>query len=134
MVGDIHHVYKYNYGKTHGGHDMKWITNLFKKPEEVVPVVEPEVKARISRKAKLSEKELATANKEPYIKVLDTQIDPKNPANGYFELDWNSYFIDELRKSGYNANTEEEIIDKWFKALCQNVIAEDDNNREIRIV
>lgn len=134
MVGDIHHVYKYNYGKTHGGHDMKWITNLFKKPEEVVPVVEPEVKARISRKPKLSEKELATANKEPYIKVLDTQIDPKNPANGYFELDWNSYFIDELRKSGYNANTEEEIIDKWFKALCQNVIAEDDNNREIRIV
>ena len=113
---------------------MKWITNLFKKPEEVVPVVEPEVKARISRKAKLSEKELATANKEPYIKVLDTQIDPKNPANGYFELDWNSYFIDELRKSGYNANTEEEIIDKWFKALCQNVIAEDDNNRAIRIV
>jgi hypothetical protein len=45
-----------------------------------------------------------------------------------------SDFIDELRKSGYNANTEEEIIDKWFKALCQNVIAEDDNNREIRIV
>ena len=113
---------------------MNWIKNLFKKPEEEIPVVESEVKPRVSRKPKLSEKELATANKEPYIKVLDTQIDPKNPANGYFELDWNSYFIDELRKSGYNANTEEEIIDKWFKALCQNVIAEDDNNREIRIV
>ena len=117
---------------------MKWIKNLFKKPEEEIPAVLIEQgehsKPKATRKPKLSEKELATAKKEPYIKVLDTQIDPNNPANGYFELDWNSYFIDELRKAGYNANTEEEIIDKWFKALCQNVIAEDDNNREIRIV
>ena len=134
MAGDIHQDCKYSYGKTHGEHDMKWIKKLFKKTEEEIPVVEPEVKPRISRKPKLSEKDQATARKEPYIKVLDTQIDPNNPANGYFELDWNSYFIDELKKAGYNANTEEEIIDKWFKALCQNVIAEDEQNREIRIV
>jgi len=134
MVGDIRLDYKSNYGKTHGEPNMNWFKKLFKKPEEEIPVAEPEVKPRVSRKPKLSEKELATAKKEPYIKVLDTQIDPNNPANGYFELDWNTYFIDELRKAGYNANTEEEIIDKWFKALCQNVIAEDDNNRKIRIV
>lgn len=115
---------------------MKWITNLFKKTEVEVPIVTQQevVRPKVSRKPKISEKELATARGESYIKVLDTQIDSTNPANGYFELDWNSYFIDELRKAGYNANTEEEIIDKWFKALCQNVIAEDDQNREIRIV
>lgn len=82
----------------------------------------------------LSEKELATARKEPYIAVLETKIDSKNPSSGYFELDWNSYFIDDLRKAGYNGVTEEEIVDKWFKALCQNILAEDNNNREVRIV
>lgn len=82
----------------------------------------------------LSEKDLATSRKEPYIKVLETKVDSTNPANGYFELDWNSYFIDDLRKAGYTGVTEEEIVDKWFKALCQNVLDEDNNKREIRIV
>ena len=116
---------------------MKWIKKLFKKEEENPVAVQEkstEIKRRISRKPKISEKDQATARKEPYIKVLDTQIDPNNPANGYFELDWNSYFVDELRKAGYNANTEEEIIDKWFKALCQNILAEDELKKEVRIV
>lgn len=97
------------------------IKNLFKKPE---PVAEN----------KLTEKEMATAKKESYIRVVDTQFDPKNPANGFFELDWNSIFIDELRKAGYNGDTEEEIVDKWFKAICQNVVSESNSNQEVRIV
>jgi hypothetical protein len=97
------------------------IKNLFKKSE---PVVEN----------KITEKEMATAKKEPYVRVVDTQFDPKNPANGYFELDWNSVFIDELRKAGYNGDTEEEIVDKWFKAICQNVVSESNPNQEVRIV
>jgi hypothetical protein len=97
------------------------IKNLFKKPE---PVAEN----------KLTEKEMATARKEPYIRVVDTQFDPKNPANGYFELDWNSIFIDELKKAGYNGANEEEIVDKWFKAICQNVVSESNSNQEVRIV
>jgi hypothetical protein len=86
------------------------------------------------KKSTLTEKELATARKEPYIAVLETKVDSKNPANGYFELDWNNYFIDDLRKAGYTGVTEEEIVDKWFKALCQNVLAEENANREVRIV
>lgn len=82
----------------------------------------------------LTAKEIATAKKEPYIVVVETKVDPDNPANGYFELDWNSYFVDDLRKAGYNGITEEEIVDKWFKALCQNILIEDNNNREVRIV
>ena len=100
------------------------IKNLFKKPE---PVVEKEIPA-------LSEKEMATARKEPFIAVIDTQFDPKNPANGYFELDWNIFFVDELRKAGYTGATEEEIVDKWFKAICQNVVSESNPNQEVRIV
>ena len=97
------------------------IKNLFKKPESVI-------------ESTLTEKEMATAKKEPYIRVVDTQFDPKNPANGFFELDWNSFFIDELKKAGYNGVTEEEIVDKWFKAICQNVVSESNSNQEVRIV
>jgi hypothetical protein len=97
------------------------IKNLFKKSE---PTVE----------SALTEKDIATAKKEPYIRVIDTQFDPKNPANGFFELDWNSYFIDELKKAGYTGITDEELVDKWFKAICQNVVDEDNANREVRIV
>ena len=84
-------------------------------------------------KSTLTPKEMATARKEPYVTVLETKVDPNNPANGYFELDWNSYFIDELRKAGYTGVTEEEIVDKWFKALCQNVLDEDQRNKVVRL-
>lgn len=110
-----------------------WITGEPEKKEEP-KVAEPKVKKeRKPRQNKLNEKERATKNKEPYIQVLDTHFNPQDPNNGYFELDWNSYFIDELRKAGYNGENEEEIIDKWFKNLCQNVLAEDQMNKVVRI-
>ena len=84
-------------------------------------------------KPTLTAKEMATARKEPYVTVLETKVDPDNPASGYFELDWNSYFIDDLRKAGYTGITEEEIIDKWFKALCQNILDEDQRNKVVRL-
>ena len=136
MDGDTLLDFRSNYGKTHGEPNMKWIKKLFNKNEEIVeqPIEVEKPKRKVVRKSKISEKDQATARKESYIKVLDTQIDSKNPSNGYFELDWNSYFVDELKKAGYTGATEEEIVDKWFKALCQNIVAEDDQNREVRIV
>ena len=86
------------------------------------------------KKTELSEKELATSKKLPYIKVLDTQVERKNPSNGFFELDWNEYFVDDLKKAGYTGNTDEEIVDKWFKALCQSVASDNELEKEIRIV
>lgn len=97
------------------------IFDLFKRKEKVI--AEP-----------LSEKEAATLKKLPYIKVLDTQVDRSNPSNGFFELDWNEYFIEDLRKAGYTGITDEEIVDKWFKALCQTVASDSNLEQEIRIV
>ena len=97
------------------------IFDLFKRKEKVI--AEP-----------LSDKEAATLKKLPYIKVLDTQVDRSNPSNGFFELDWNEYFIDDLRKAGYTGITDEEIVDKWFKALCQTVASDSNLEQEIRIV
>ena len=44
--------------------------------------------------------------------------------NGFFELDWNEYFVLQLRSAGYKGNSDEEIVDQWFSELCQNLGSE----------
>ena len=75
----------------------------------------------------LTEKEKATARGEPFVKVVEVDIDPENPGQGYFELDWNQLFVAQLLEAGYSGKDEEEIIDSWFTNLCRG-IAEDVNN------
>jgi len=81
-----------------------------------------EPKAKRSRK--LSPKELATKNGEPWVEVLSMEIDPDDPGNGAFELDWNDTFLARLVKAGYQGKTDADIVDNWFKAVCRNVIME----------
>lgn len=85
---------------------------------------EAEAAKEAARIAKLSPKELATERKESYIAVLDTKVNKDNVRNGFFELDWNEYFIVELRLAGYQGETDEEVVDKWFQDLCRNIGAE----------
>ena len=72
----------------------------------------------------LSEKEQATQNKEPWVAVLNTHVNKDNIRNGFFELDWNEYFIVQLRSEGYVGNSDEEIVDQWFQELCRNIGAD----------
>jgi len=73
----------------------------------------------------LDPKAAATANKEPWIVVLETHVNPENPKNGFFDLDWNEYFVLMLRKNGYTGASDEEIVDQWFSELCRNVGSEE---------
>lgn len=75
--------------------------------------------------SKLSPKELANEKKEPYIAVLETRVNDQNPRNGFFELDWNEHFITFLKSEGYFGETEEEIVDTWWREVCRNVAAEE---------
>ena len=77
--------------------------------------------------AKLSPKERATLRKEPWVSVLDTHINKDNIRNGFFELDWNEYFIVELKSNGYgfDGDPEEEIVDRWFRDIVRNILAEE---------
>jgi hypothetical protein len=78
-------------------------------------------------KAKKSDKELATENKEPWVTVVGVEIDADDPGNGAFELDWNEYFVAKLVRAGYQKkkeDTDAEIVDRWFQAVCKNVLAE----------
>jgi len=66
-------------------------------------------------------KTAATANGEPWVKVLETHVNAENPRNGFFELDWNEHFIVMLRNNGYTGVTDEEIVDLWFQDLCREI-------------
>ena len=84
------------------------------------------------RLAKLSPKEIATEKKEPWVCVLNTHVNKDNIRNGFFELDWNEYFVLQLRSAGYEGATDEEVVDKWFSELCRNVGEESGINMERR--
>jgi hypothetical protein len=83
--------------------------------------------------AKLSPKERANKRKEPWVAVLETHVNKDNPANGFFELDWNEYFVEQLRQSGYGleGDTDELVVDLWFKTLARNMLSDEglDMNR-----
>jgi hypothetical protein len=72
-------------------------------------------------------KAYATRKKEPWVNVLDMQVNEDNIRNGFFELDWNKYFIEELIKNGYGVDEdpEEEIVDRWFRDIVYNMLAEE---------
>jgi hypothetical protein len=77
-------------------------------------------------------KKVATAKKEPWVGVLETHVNPENVRNGFFELDWNEYFIVQLKQAGYVGDTEESVVDQWFQDLCRNVGQEEGVNMEKR--
>lgn len=74
-----------------------------------------------ARLAKISPKELATEKEEPWVAVLETHVNIENPRNGFFELDWNDYFVAYLRDNGYSGGSDEEVVDGWFQDLCREI-------------
>ena len=73
------------------------------------------------KKEKLTPKEKATKKGEPWFTVIDVELDPDNPRNGSFELDWNKPFVEMLRKHGLIGDTDEDVIDQWFQDLCKQI-------------
>ena len=51
-----------------------------------------------AEKAKMAPKDRATKLKEPWVGVLETHVNKDNIRNGFFELDWNEYFVLKLRQ------------------------------------
>ena len=88
---------------------------------------EAEAAKEQERVAKLTPKERATEMKEPWVAVLDTKVNPDNVRHGFFELDWNEYFVIQLREAGYGfeSDPEEEIVDRWFRDLARNILSEE---------
>ena len=78
-------------------------------------------------------KEYHTRKKEPWVNVIDVKVNEENVRNGFFELDWNKYFIAQLVQAGYGVDNdpEEEIVDRWFRDIVYNMLEEEgqDTNR-----
>ena len=105
--------------------------NWFKKKKEItLTKLSPEEERR---QILAKEKEIATKKGEPWVAVLDTQINKTNIRNGFFELDWNNEFIEQLLDAGYHGETNEEIVDAWFRTIAIQILEEQgvDNNRGI---
>lgn len=77
--------------------------------------------------AKLSPKERATKKGEPWVSVLDTHVNKDNIRNGFFELDWNEHFVLKLKQEGYgyDGDPDEEIVDRWFRDIVRNMLADE---------
>ena len=70
------------------------------------------------------EKAAATKAKKPWVAVLNTHFNHKDIKNGFFELDWNNEFIEQLLDAGYSGETNEQIVDAWFKTIARNILEE----------
>lgn len=84
----------------------------------------PEPAVIKEQKIKKTPKELATAASEPWVEIISMEVDPENVSNGAFELDWNDFFVARLIKAGYQGKTDQDIVDNWFRSVCQNVVLE----------
>ena len=83
-----------------------------------------EAELKLAEKVK-TPKEIATENKEPWVCVIETHVGKENVRNGFFELDWNEFFVLQLRDAGYSGGDDEEVVDRWFTELCRNVGGEE---------
>jgi hypothetical protein len=101
------------------------IAETEKKAEEAVQAAEAAKAAELE--AKMTPKERATAKREPWVAVLDTHVNKDNIRNGFFELDWNEYFVLQLKQNGYgyDGDPDEEIVDRWFRDIVRNMFEEE---------
>jgi hypothetical protein len=100
-----------------------WLTK-----KKTPPVKEEKEKViRVPRAPEKTAKQLATENNEPYVAILNMDIDSNNLHQGAFELDWNEIFIARLVKAGYMmkpTDADSDIVDRWFQNVCRHVVME----------
>ena len=104
---------------------MNWFNKLLGKKEKVAeesvkPTTEEQRRAVLEK-----EKVEATAAGEAWVAVLDMQINPENIKNGFFELDWNNEFIEQLMDAGYNGESQEQMVDAWFRTIVTQMLGEE---------
>lgn len=69
------------------------------------------------------QKEERKKSSEPWVEVVGETYD-EDKKQIAVNLDWNIAFIKMLRANGYSGNSEQEIVDKWFKSLSDEIAAE----------
>jgi hypothetical protein len=90
------------------------------------PAVEPPTKKPTAarKKPQLSPKELATQRGEPWVQIINLELDPSDLGNGAIDLAWNDIFVARLIKAGFRGKTDNQIVDQWFTTVCRNIVLE----------
>ena len=81
-------------------------------------------KAEQTKKKSKTPKDIATERGEPWVEILSMELNPEDPGQGAFELDWNDKFVANLVRAGYQGKTDQDIVDNWFQTICRNVVLE----------
>ena len=68
--------------------------------------------------------------KEPWVNVIRMGIDEENVVQGYFELDWNDEFVSMLQNKGITGTSDEDVVNKWFNAVCRTVLLNEQADRD----
>ena len=111
---------------------IKKITGLDKEQEKLDADKKELAKQEEELLSKRDPKAYATRKKQPWVGVLDVKVNEKNVRNGFFELDWNKYFIEQLINAGYGVanDPEEEIVDRWFRDIVGNILDDEGLDKE----
>ena len=56
---------------------------------------------KVKKTTKTKTKKKTKKSEEPWVKVLNMNVNHDNPRNGFFELDWNDEFVNMLTQHGY---------------------------------
>ena len=67
------------------------------------------------------DKQRAELLEEPWVAMPNISWDPTDPTKNFFELDYNSFFVDYLRSNGYEADSDERIVEAWLTDICRAV-------------
>ena len=111
---------------------IKKITGLDKEQEKLDADKKELAKQEEELLSKRDPKAYATRKKQPWVGVLDVKVNEKNVRNGFFELDWNKYFIEQLINAGYGVanDPEEEIVDRWFRDIVGYILEDEGLDKE----
>jgi len=111
---------------------IKKITGLEKEQEKLDADKKELAKQEEELLSKRDPKAYATRKKQPWVGVLDVKVNEKNVRNGFFELDWNKYFIEQLVNAGYGVanDPDEEIVDRWFRDIVGNILDDEGLDKE----
>ena len=109
---------------------MGWWNKLVRDKKKEQATEEVKTSEELRREALDAEKAAATEAGEPWVAVLDTQVNPDNIRNGFFELDWNNEFIEQLLDAGYKGESNEQIVDAWFRTIVMQMLEEEGQSTE----
>jgi hypothetical protein len=116
---------EFKYGRIDKQQQLRYLCNLIENEDQkALAILELDYK-----EAKITDteyqKQSATLKGEPWVTVLNLGFGGKQSLEGSFELDWNEFFVESLKTSGYQGPTDDNIVNQWFMEVCRNVAMEE---------